>query len=73
MKDWRIQRPASIWIETTVEAETLEQALELADEDFSAGDYQEAQDSCEVSWSKYWAEDEDGEEYSGEELDTTNA
>jgi hypothetical protein len=73
VKEYRIQRPATIWLETTVHAATLEDALELADKDFSAGDYEEAQDSCEISWYKYWAEDEDGEEYSGEELEGADA
>ena len=63
MREWRVQRPATIWLETTVQAATLEDALELADKDFIAGIYEEAHNSCEINWYKYWAEDRDGEEY----------
>jgi hypothetical protein len=68
VKDWRIQRPSTVWIETTVQADSLEDALELADKDFTAGDYTEAADtwadSFDIDYSRYWAEDETGEEYS---------
>jgi hypothetical protein len=61
MKEYRVQRPSSVWIETTVEADSFEQALELADEQFSQGEYQELDDTFEVNYDRYWIEDEDGE------------
>jgi hypothetical protein len=59
--DYRVQRPSSVWIETTVEADSFERALELADEQFSQGEYQELDDTFEVNYDRYWIEDEDGE------------
>jgi hypothetical protein len=58
MTEWRVQRPARIWIETKVEAETLEQALELADVEFSNGEYKEDEDSFSIDDLRYWAMDE---------------
>jgi hypothetical protein len=54
---WRVQRPARIWIETKVEAETLEQAIELADVEFSNGEYKEDEDSFSIDDLRYWAMD----------------
>ena len=59
--EYRVQRPSSVWIETTVEADSFEQALELADEQFSQGEYQELDDTFEVNYDRFWIEDEDGE------------
>ncbi len=59
--DYRVQRPSSVWIETTVEADSFERALELADEQFSQGEHQELDDTFEVNYDRYWIEDEDGE------------
>jgi hypothetical protein len=55
---WTVQRPATIWIQTKVEAETLEQALELADVRFSEGEYTEDEDSFSIDYYQYWAMDE---------------
>jgi hypothetical protein len=55
---WTLQRPATIWIQTKVEAETLEQALELADVEFSNGEYKEDEDSFSIDDQRYWAMDE---------------
>jgi hypothetical protein len=55
---WTIQRPSTIWIQTKVEAETLEQALELADTEFSNGEYREDEDSFSIDYDRYWAIDE---------------
>lgn len=63
MKDWRIQRPAIMWVETTVQAETLEQALELADERINEGDFIEITEDLDINFDKYWAEDEEGITY----------
>jgi hypothetical protein len=55
---WTVQRPATIWIQTKVEAETIEQALELADVRFSEGEYKEDEDSFSIDDLRYWAIDE---------------
>ena len=55
---WKVQRPTTIWIQTKVEAETLEQALKLADTEFSNGEYKEDEDSFEIDFDRYWAMDE---------------
>jgi hypothetical protein len=57
MEEWTVQRPATIWIETKVKAETLEQALELADVEFSNGEYKEDEDSFSIDDQRYWAMD----------------
>lgn len=54
---WTVQRPATIWIQTKIEAETLEQALELADTEFSNGEYREDEDSFSIDYDRYWAMD----------------
>jgi len=66
-KTWRIQRPATVWIETIVNAETLDQALEIADEDFNAGNYEEDLNQWTINFDRYWAEDKDGENYTDED------
>jgi hypothetical protein len=58
MTEWKVQRPANIWIETTVHAETLEDALELADANFYEGEYKEDEESFDIDYSRYWAIDE---------------
>jgi hypothetical protein len=59
--EYRIQRPSTIWIETTVEADDFDDALELADKDFQNGDFIEVDDTFEVDYDRFWAKDEDGE------------
>lgn len=59
--EYRIQRPSTIWIETTVEADDFDDALELADKDFQNGDFIEVDDTFEVDYYRFWAKDEDGE------------
>ena len=59
--EYRVQRPSSIWIEATVEADSFEQALEIADERFRDGDFTEIGDTWEANWDRYFAQDEDGE------------
>ena len=61
MKEYRVQRPSSVWVQTKVEANSFEEALELADEQFSDGDYTELDDTFELDYDGYWIEDEDGE------------
>jgi hypothetical protein len=60
---YTIQRPSSIWIETVVEADTLEEARELADKDFDSGDYQTMEMTYEIDYDRIWIQDETGKEY----------
>lgn len=61
MPKFTIQRPATIWIETVVEADNLDEALHLADDDFSNGEYIEIDGTWNVDFDKYWTQDEKGE------------
>lgn len=61
MKEYRVQRPSTVWIEKTVEANSFEEALELADEEFQDGGYRELDDTFDIDYDRYWIEDEDGE------------
>jgi len=63
MGEWIVQRPARIWIETTVKADTLEDALELAEKDITNGDFTEVAEVSEVIWDEYWVKDDKGEIY----------
>ena len=58
---YRVQRPTTVWIEATVEAEDFDQALELADKEFKNGDFTELDDTWETNWDRFWIEDETGE------------
>jgi hypothetical protein len=66
-KTWRIQRPAKLWIETKVKAETLDEALEKADEQLNEGDYIEVNDIWSINFDRYFAEAEDGQFYTDED------
>jgi hypothetical protein len=59
--EYRVQRPSTVWIETTVEADSFEQALELADEQFQDGEYKEIDDTFDIDYGRYWIEDENEE------------
>lgn len=59
---YTIQRPATIWLETVVEAETLEEATELADKDFNSGDYVEMIQTWDIDFDRIWTQSETGEE-----------
>ena len=59
--EYRIQQRASMWVQTKIEADTLEQALEKAHEQMIDGDYMEMYDTFELS-GDWWAEDENGHE-----------
>jgi hypothetical protein len=61
MRDYRVQRPSTVWIETRVEANSFEEALSLADDDFYSGDYEQVDDTFDVDYDRFWIEDEDGE------------
>jgi hypothetical protein len=60
---YTIQRPSSIWIETVVEADTLDEARELADKDFDSGDYLTMEQTYEIDYDRIWIQDESGKEY----------
>ena len=59
---YTIQRPATIWIETVVEADSLEEATDLADEDFNSGDYAEMIQTWSINFDRIWTQDETGKE-----------
>ena len=55
--EYRIQQRATMWVETKVEADTLEEALEKAEEKMADGDYRELDDTFDLA-GEWWAEDE---------------
>jgi hypothetical protein len=57
---YRIQQKASIWIEVSVEADNLEQALLEADREINKGHFTEDPSSFELV-DEFWYEDQDGE------------
>jgi hypothetical protein len=59
--EYKVQRPSTVWIETTVEADSLEQAIELADELFIEGEFTEIDETFSVNYDRYWTKDETGE------------
>ena len=58
--EYRIQQCASMWVETNIEADTLEQALEKAESEMMTGGYRELYDTFELS-GNWWAEDKNGQ------------
>jgi hypothetical protein len=63
--EYKVQRPTTVWIETTVEAKDFDQALELADKRISSGEFEELDNTWEPNWDRYWIEDETGETKGG--------
>jgi hypothetical protein len=61
MKQYRVQRPMTVWIETTVEADNFDEARELANERFYNGEYREIDETFDIDYDRFWIEDEDGE------------
>ncbi len=61
MRDYKVQRPSTVWIETTVEAEDFEEALSLADCQFYDGQYSEIDETFEIDYDRHWIQDEDGD------------
>lgn len=59
---YTIQRPATIWIETVVEADNLDEAIDLADEDFNSGDYVEMIQTWDIDFDRIWTQDQTGQE-----------
>jgi hypothetical protein len=58
--EYRIQQKASVWIEVSVDADTLEEAMKLAEKDIDNGDFKEDPASFTLE-DEFWWEDEDGE------------
>jgi hypothetical protein len=63
--EFRIQQRADIWYETTIEADTFEEAVIKAYEDYNL-DWSSLPESVEFR-DEFWGEDEDGNEYSQRE------
>ena len=57
---YTIQRPATIWIETVVEADDINLAIELADKDFNSGEYVEMIQTWDIDFERYWIQNETG-------------
>ena len=72
MYELTINRPATIYLTTKVKAETVEEALELADIEFSNGEYKEDEDSFSIDYETYFAIDEYKCFYTNEKLETEN-
>ncbi len=58
--EYRIQQKTSSWIEVSVEADNLAEAVELADIEITKGNFREDPTSFELE-DEYWWEDENGE------------
>lgn len=61
MPNFTVQRPATIWIETVVNADNLDEAFELADKDFQDGDFLEIDGTWSIDYDRYWTQDATGE------------
>jgi len=61
MKKYTVQRPLTVWVETVVRAGSPDHALDLADEDFRAGEYTELHGTFDINYDKHWLQNEDGE------------
>ena len=59
--EYRVQRPMTVWIETIVEADSFDEALGLADDDFYSGDFRELDETFDIDYDRFWIEDENGE------------
>jgi hypothetical protein len=58
--NYRIQQNASIWVEVSVEADNLIEALQLAEQEITNGNFKEDPASFELV-DEYWWENEQGE------------
>jgi hypothetical protein len=58
--NYRIQQNASIWVEVSVEAENLIEAVQLAEQEITNGNFKEDPASFELV-DEYWWENEQGE------------
>jgi hypothetical protein len=58
---YTVQRPTIEWVEVVIEnADTLEQALEMADKQFEDGDFIGIEMSWSIDYQRYWIQREDG-------------
>jgi hypothetical protein len=57
---YRVQQKASVWIEVSVEADNLDEAMELAEQEINKGHFKEDPASFELE-DEYWWEDENEE------------
>ena len=57
---YRIQQNASIWVEVSVEADNLIEAVQLAEQEITEGNFKEDPASFELL-DEYWWENEKGE------------
>jgi hypothetical protein len=60
MSRYTVQRPTTVWIEAVVDADSIEQALDLADEDFKSGDYAVMEMTYDIDYDRYWVQDKTG-------------
>jgi hypothetical protein len=58
METFKIARPTTTWISTEVKAETLEEALKIADQLFYEGEGKVDEETFSIDNSQYWASDE---------------
>jgi hypothetical protein len=58
---YKIQQKATVWHELEVDAETLEQALDMAAEQLDDGDGCEVYGTLEFT-GEFWAANDDGDE-----------
>ena len=68
MIKYTVQRPTISYVSTVVEAETLEEALKMADQNFYEGEYKEDEDSFEISTKDYWVVDEYNTLYTSDDV-----
>jgi hypothetical protein len=59
--EYRVQRPSTVWIETVIEANSFDEALELSEKPFREGDFTELDTTWEIGWDRHWITDETGE------------
>jgi hypothetical protein len=60
--EYRVEQLATLWVATYVEAESVDEALELAYDKFDNSEYEEVDGSWERQ-DKYWIRDEEGRNY----------
>lgn len=58
---YKIQQKATVWHEIEIEAETLEQALDMAAEQLDDGDGNEVYGTLEFT-GEFWAANDEGDE-----------
>lgn len=65
---YTVQRPTIEWIQVEVEnANSLEHALELADEVFKFGEYEYVDNTFAIDYYRYWVKDENYNAFSDED------